>query len=139
MRKTPILRQTEEYHSTYISLDLTNEQQRNGKLLRDEMKLYTNNGKANLWIQRGKVVDETERRFSVYICTQPSHVQDNNHVNNLKEKLYNVNSLDETLLNESMLQNCLKCLYINARSIINNLTSLKSNITEYNPDVIGIT
>ena len=50
------LRQTEEYHSTYISPDLTNEQQRNGKLLRDEMKLRTNNGEANLWIQRGKVV-----------------------------------------------------------------------------------
>ena len=28
---------------------------------------------------------ERERRFSVNICTQPSHVQDNNHVNNLNE------------------------------------------------------
>ena len=42
--------------TTIISPDLTNEQQRNGKLLRDEMKLRTNNGEANLWIQRGKVV-----------------------------------------------------------------------------------
>ena len=39
-----------------ITPDLTNEQQRNGKLLRDEMKLRKNNGEANLWIQRGKVV-----------------------------------------------------------------------------------
>ena len=30
-----------------------------------------------------------ERRFSVNICTQPSHVQDNNHVNNLNETLHN--------------------------------------------------
>ena len=81
MRKAPGLRQTEEYHSTYISPDLANEQQRNGKLLRDKMKLRTNNGEANLWIQRGKVVVR-ERRFSVNICTQLSHVQDNNHVNN---------------------------------------------------------
>ena len=42
---------------------------------------------------------ERERRFSVNICTQPSHVQDNNHVNNLNETLYNVNSLDETVHN----------------------------------------
>ena len=64
LRKAPRLRQTEEYHSTYISPDLTNEQQRNGKLLRDEMKLRTNNGEANLWIQRGKVVVR-EREGSV--------------------------------------------------------------------------
>ena len=54
MRKSPRLHQTEEYHSTYISPDLTNEQQRNGKLLRDNMKLRTNN--VDLWIQRGKIV-----------------------------------------------------------------------------------
>ena len=56
LRKSPSLRQTEEYHSTYISPDLTNEQQRNGKLLRDDMKLRTNNGEVNLWIQQGKIV-----------------------------------------------------------------------------------
>ena len=81
---------------------------------------------------------EKERRFSVNICTQPSHVQDNNHVNNLNEILHNVNSLDETLyngnslnerlLNESKLQHCLKCMYNNARSIMNKLTSLESNV-----------
>ena len=32
------------------------QQQRNGKLLRDDMKLRTNNGEVNLWIQRGKIV-----------------------------------------------------------------------------------
>ena len=57
---------------------------------------------------------EKERRFSINICTQPSHVQDSNHVNNLNETLYNIDSLDETihnvnsfnetLLNESKLQ-----------------------------------
>ena len=36
---------------------------------------------------------EKEGRFSVNICTQPSHVQDSNHVNNLNETLYNVKSL----------------------------------------------
>ena len=56
LRKAPRLRQTEEYHSTYTSPDLTNEQQRNGKLLRDEMKFRSKNGEANVWIQRGKVV-----------------------------------------------------------------------------------
>ena len=56
LRKSPRIRQTEEYHSTYISPDLTNEQQRNGKLLRDDMKLRRNNGEVNLWIQRGKIV-----------------------------------------------------------------------------------
>ena len=56
LRKALRLHQTEEYHSTYISSDLTNEQQRNVKLLHDELKLHTNNGEANLWIQRGKVV-----------------------------------------------------------------------------------
>ena len=44
---------------------------------------------------------EKARRFSVNICTHPSHVQDSNHVNNVKETLSHVNSLDETLLNES--------------------------------------
>ena len=92
---------------------------------------------------------ERERRFSVNICTRPSHVQDNNLVNNLNETLYNVNSLDEplnnvnslneTLLNESKLHHGLKCMYTNARSIMNKLTSLESNVAEYNPDVIGIT
>ena len=82
---------------------------------------------------------ERERRFSVNICTQPSHVQDNNHVNNLNETLYNVNSLDEKLLNESKLHHGLKCMYTNARSIMNKLTSLESNVSKYNPDVIGIT
>ena len=52
LRKSPS--QTEVYHSTYISPDLMNEQQKNGKLLRDEMKLRANNGESNLWIQRGK-------------------------------------------------------------------------------------
>ena len=72
---------------------------------------------------------ERERRFSVNICTQPTNVQDNNHVNNL----------NETLLNESKLHHGLKCMYTNARSIMNKLTSLESNVAEYNPDVIGIT
>ena len=95
----------------------------------------------------GKVVVR-ERRFSVNICTQPSHVQDNNHVNNLNETLYavnsldktlhNVNSLNETLLNESKLHHGLKCMYTLARSIMNKLTSLESNVAEFNPDVIGI-
>ena len=53
LRKAPRLRQTEVYHSTYILPDLTNEQQRYGKLLRDGMKLRTNNGEENLWIQWG--------------------------------------------------------------------------------------
>ena len=61
LRKALGLRQTEEYHATYILPDLTNEQQMNGKLLRDEMKLRTNNGEANLWLQRGKVVVVWER------------------------------------------------------------------------------
>ena len=30
---------------------------------------------------------EKERMFSVNICTQPCHVQDSNHVNNLNEPL----------------------------------------------------
>ena len=30
-------------------------------------------------------------------------------------------------------------MYTNARSILNKLTSLESNVVEYNPDVIGIT
>ena len=34
---------------------------------------------------------EKDRRFSVNICTQPSHI------NNFNETLLNVNSLDETL------------------------------------------
>ena len=46
---------------------------------------------------------EKERRFSVNICAQPSHVQDSNHVNNFNETLYNANYLKETLLNESKL------------------------------------
>ena len=79
---------------------------------------------------------EKDGRFSVNICTQPSHVQDSYHVNNLNERLYNVNSLgeslhnvhslNETLLNESKLQHGLKCMYTNARSIMNKLTSLES-------------
>ena len=56
LRKALRLRQTEECHLIYISPDLMNEQQRNGKMLRDEMKLCINNGEANLWIQWGKVV-----------------------------------------------------------------------------------
>ena len=48
------------------------------------------------------------------MCTQPSHVQDNNHVNSLDETLHNVNSLNETLLNELKLQYGLKCMYTNA-------------------------
>ena len=56
----------------------------------------------------GEGCGEKERRFNVNICTQPSHVQDSNYVNNLNETLYNVNSLDETLhsvnsLNETLL------------------------------------
>ena len=47
---------------------------------------------------------EKERRFSVNIYTQPSHVQDSNHVNKSNETLYNVHNSDETLLNESKLQ-----------------------------------
>ena len=82
---------------------------------------------------------EKERRFSVNICTQPNHVQDSNHVNNLNETLYKVNSLYETLQNESKLQHGLKCMYTNATSIMNKLTSLESNIAEYNLDEIGIT
>ena len=50
---------------------------------------------------------ERERRFSINVCTQPSHVQDNNHVNNLNETLYNVNSLDETLHNVNSLNETL--------------------------------
>ena len=82
-------------------------------------------------------LDETLHKCSV--CTQPSHVQDNNHVNNLNKTLYNVNSLDETLhnvnslnetlLNESKLHHGLKCMYTNARSIMNKLISLESNVT----------
>ena len=56
LRKAPRLRETEDYHSAYMSPNLTNEQQRDGKLLRDEMKLCTSNGESNLWIQQGKVV-----------------------------------------------------------------------------------
>ena len=82
---------------------------------------------------------ERERRFSVNICTQSSHIQDNNHVNSLDETLHNVNSLNETSLNKSKLYHGLKCMYTNARSIMNKLTSLESNVAEYNPDVIGIT
>ena len=51
----------------------------------------------------GEVGDEMERRFSVNMCTQHSHVQDSNQVNNLHETLYNVNSLDETLHNVNSL------------------------------------
>ena len=47
---------------------------------------------------------EKERWFSVNICTQPSHVQDSNHVNNLNKTLQSVNNLNKTLLNESKLQ-----------------------------------
>ena len=71
LRKAPGLRKTEEYHSTYISLDLTNEQQRNGKLLRDEMKLRTNNGEANLWIQQGKVVVREKVQCKYMHSTKP--------------------------------------------------------------------
>ena len=70
---------------------------------------------------------------SVNIYTQPRHIQDSNHVNNLNKTLYTVNSLDETLhnpnslnetlQNESKLQHGIKCMYTNARSIMNNLTS----------------
>ena len=40
----------------------------------------------------GEGCGEKERWFSVNIGTQPSHVQDSNHVNNLNETLYNVNN-----------------------------------------------
>ena len=61
----------------------------------------------------GEGCGEKERRLSVNISTQPSHVQDSHHVNNLNETynvnslvetLHSVNSLNETLLNESKLQ-----------------------------------
>ena len=61
----------------------------------------------------GECGGEKERRFSVNLCTLPSHKQDSNYVNNLNETLYNVNldetlhnvnSLNETLLNEAKLQ-----------------------------------
>ena len=61
LEKYEILRKAPGLRLTYISPYLTNEQHRNGKLLRDEMKLRTNNGEANLWIQWGKeVVRERE-------------------------------------------------------------------------------
>ena len=41
-------------------------------------------------------------------------------------------------MNESTLQHGLKCMYTNARSILNKLISLKSSVA-YEPDVIGIT
>ena len=127
LRKAHRLHQTEEYHLTYISPDLTNEQQRNGKLLRD--KLRTNNGEAIKFMDTtGEGGGEKEGRFNVNIYTQPSHVH-SHHVNNLNKPLYNVNSLDEslhnvnslneTLLNESKLHHVLKCMYTNARSIMN--------------------
>ena len=103
----------------------------------------------------GKDCGEEERRFGENIYTQPSPVQHSNPVNNLKEKLYsvnnlneslhngetshNVNSVNETILSESKLQHGLKCMYTNARSIMNMLISLESSVAEYNPDVIGIT
>ena len=134
-RKAPRLRQTEEYHSSYISPDLTNEQQRNGKFLRDELKLRTNNREEKLWIQGVEGCAEKERMFSVNIYRQSSLVLDSNHVNNLNETLcnensfnetlHNVNSLNETLLNESKIQHGLKCIYTNARSIMNRLISLE--------------
>ena len=97
----------------------------------------------------GEGCGEDERRFSVNICTQPGHVQDNNLVNNLNETVYNVNSLDkplhnvnsldEPLLNESKLQHGLKYMYTNARNIMNKLTSLESNVVGCNLHVNGIT
>ena len=103
----------------------------------------------------GKDCGENERRFGVNIYTPPSPVQYSNLVNNLNEKLYsvnslneslhngetshNVNSVNETILSESKLQHGLKCMYTNARSIMNKLISLESSVAEYNPDVIGIT
>ena len=96
------------------------------------------NGEADWWITSGNIRlsplarvmgvgrqqqggGEKERRFSVNICTQPSHVHDSNHVNNFNETLYivngfdeplhNINSLNETLLNESKLQHGLKCIH----------------------------
>ena len=107
MRKAHILHQTEEYHSTYILPDLTSEQQRNGKLLRDEMKLHTNRGEANLWIQRGKWWCEREKVPCKYMHTTKPCLHDSNHVNNLNETLYNVNSLDETLHNVNSLNETL--------------------------------
>ena len=103
----------------------------------------------------GKDCGEKERRFGVNIYTHPSPVQHSNPVNNLNEQLYSVNSLNELLhngeishnvnsvnemiLSESKLQHGLKCMYTNARSIMNKLISLESSVAEYNPDVIGIT
>ena len=107
----------------------------------------------------GQGCGEKERRFGVNIYTQLSPVHHSNPVNNLNKTLYNVNSLNETLhnenglsgtshnvnsvnetiLSESTLQHGVKCMYTNARSIINKLISLESGVAEYNPDVIGIT
>ena len=45
---------------------------------------------------------EKHRRFSVNICTQPSHINNLNetlNVNSLDETLHHVNSLNVTLLN----------------------------------------
>ena len=87
----------------------------------------------------GKDCGEKERRFGVNMYTQSSPVQHSNPVNNLNETLHNVNSVNETILSESKLQHGLKCMYTNARSIMNKLISLESSVAEYNPDVIGIT
>ena len=47
----------------------------------------------------GKDCGEKERRFGVNIYIQPSPVQRSNPVNNFNEKLYSVNSLNESLHN----------------------------------------
>ena len=56
LKKAPKLRLIDEYHDMYISQDLTPEQQKAGKLIRDELKRRISNGEGYLRIHRGKII-----------------------------------------------------------------------------------
>ena len=60
LEKASKLRNIPKYHNVYISPDLTQQQQKAGKLLRDELKRRRSNGEENLRLHRGKIVVKEE-------------------------------------------------------------------------------